>query len=214
MVYLRSTGVRKHVGEWKELARLSNLQYHPSDLARELKLIEGIDVPRLGLIGHAISGRLGDTWFAVLQSTVRKPSLGSVLGKTMPASFCILVEPTIQLPEFCLRKKAGRGITAALNALLESEIEMDPSFSKQYSLQGRSPEDVKRLFDGAIAQWFVSSSPMDVQFHYQGDVAPTNFPLELHAKNKTVTLSFLGGLRARDVQPFMNRAKQICDQLR
>lgn len=225
ILYLKSSDVRSHRKKWRELARLSNLQYHKRDSARELRRIKGIDLPGLGTIRQAISGQLGDAWFAVLESEVRKVSVGSVLGKVVPAAFCVLVDPSLKTPEFSLRKKAGRGITDAINAIAESEVDLNSAFSQEYSLQGRAESELKARFSKATQHWFRDVNPLEIEVRHVGDVEPTTYQLELRAVNHTITLCCLdktqkaqlsrkgGTIPARDVQQLINRAKQIRDQL-
>lgn len=225
--YLRSSDTRSHRKKWRELARLSNLKYHPRCFAGQLRQVPGIDVPKLGSVRQAMSGQLGDTWFAVLESKVRRSSVSTTnpLGKVIPAAFCVMVAPSLNVPEFCLRKKSGRGISAALNALLESEVKLGEEFSKKYSLQGRSADELRAHWGESTQAWFNDSNPLDVEIRYSGDVEPTSYQLELHAKNQTLTLCCLdnthrgklsrkgGTLPARDIQQLIDRAKQIRDRL-
>lgn len=218
---------RKHEKEWQELAKLSSLAYYSQDFSRKLESIEGIDVPNLGMVQQAISGQLKDCWFVALESVIQRHSLQTLgpLQSFVSAGFCVLVVPAMQLPEFCLCKKSGRDLLAALQAMLQQRIELDAAFSRQYDLRGQSSAELLALFDEQTRRWFLESNPLDISIKYAGDVEPTRYQLELHVKNQTLTLCCtdtspggklgkrLGILPARDIQRFVDRANEIRDRL-
>jgi hypothetical protein len=201
-----------------------------------MQAVSGIDPPKLGAVRQAITGQIDGRWFAVLESKVRQHTISSAmaaspLGEALPAAFCILVDPAVQLPTFCLSKKSGRGMTAALNSLLQPSVSISRVFSETYHLQAQDSPELQSVFDESMQRWLLDTNPLEMQIRYTGETEPTTWSLELFVQNHTLTLSwsqnsrgiFRGGLTklgnkpgllpAREIQNLLSRTKQICERL-
>jgi hypothetical protein len=164
-----------------------------------------------------MSGSLGSV---IYRQSLQAALSMSVFGKPTRATFCVWVVPNLQMPEFCVCERAGRGISAALNALWDSGVELTPEFSKEYYLRAHPADEVKDVFNESVQQWFLKSTPLHMPVRHLGDVVDTCYQLELHVSNNTLTLcchadshsglfaNNFGPLTAPQLQGLVERLKQ------
>ena len=217
---------KKHRQRWRELAEASGMKYEKDGnaTARALANVPEVDCPRLGVIHQAIVGQLDGCWCAIVESVVRRQSLGDFLGKPVRTTSCVIVDPKLNLPEFSLKTKAGRSATDIVNALVESSVIFEGEFKEQYVLRSLSSDTTKQLFGDSVRRWFVETKPLDMPVRHHGDTSEIQYYLELHAQNNTITLCCpvpsvnplagpygknYGPLEAKDIQGFLSRVKDI-----